>query len=112
MRDSLHLETASIFLVADVIRVQFSLTSLDVVLAVKLTETSWWKGMGRKLQAGMGWNESPLRSWSDITDAFVVTPAEHQLAWLRLLRESRLLCSVAEQLLCFSRLPLGALHYK
>lgn len=41
MRESLRLETASIFLVADVIRVQFLLTSLNTVLAVKFTEVSW-----------------------------------------------------------------------
>lgn len=41
MRESLRLETASIFLVADVIRVQFLLMSLNMVLAVKFTEVSW-----------------------------------------------------------------------
>lgn len=41
MRESLRLEMASIFLVADVIRVQFLLMSLNMVLAVKFTEVSW-----------------------------------------------------------------------
>lgn len=54
---------------------------------------------------------SPMCCWSDITDAFVATPGEHQLARLRLLLESRLLYSAAGQRMCFSHLPVGTLQY-
>lgn len=57
------------------------------------------------------WFGLKVCSWSDITDAIVVTPAEHQLAWLCLLQESGPLCSVAVFFLfAFGRLAVQDSH--
>lgn len=60
--------------------------------------------MGGRGQKGWPWPppQSPTWPQSDITAAFVSTPAEHQLACRRLLLESRVLCAKAEQQPCFA----------
>lgn len=101
--ESLLWGTVLLFVIAEVIHIQ--LFSCHFYCVSSEVHTGEWVEKGAEgigMQAGAGLRRCSLRVLCDIIDAFVSTPAEHQLAHLGLLLKSSLLCSAAERQLCFA----------